>query len=169
MNFCSATWVMNIRCVCILLTTLGWSFGINVYSQKEDVQNPSYLAAEINLGETFDANTNFPDTKLQKGGLISLGWFHRNKDQEWSKRLNHPRTGLTLGYTDFGNWQEVGYALSLLSYLELNLFTKKSERWKLKTGLGISYLSQEFDSITNPNNRAVSTNYKMVFQKSIVL
>lgn len=93
-----------------------------------------------------------------------MGWFHNSKDQEWARRLNNPRTGLTLGYSDFGNWEKIGYAVTIAPFLEIKPFPKKNERWKLKTGLGLSYLSRQFDSITNPDNRAVSSKFKWSFR-----
>ncbi len=138
--------------------------GSYAYAQGPEKKNPFHFSAEINLGKTMEANTNFPETKMQKSAFISIGWRQQNYDREWAKRLRSPRTGLTLGYTDFGNSASIGYALSLLPYLELFPFSKDAQRWRLKTSLGISYLSKQFDSVANPFNRAVSTNYKWAFR-----
>jgi hypothetical protein len=136
----------------------------NSDAQEAEKKNPFYFSTEINLGQTMEANTNFPETKLQKSAFISVGWLQQNRDREWAKRLRNPRTGLTFGYTDFGNSESIGYALSLLPYLELYPFSKDAQRWRLKTSLGISYMSKQFDSVTNPFNRAVSTKYKWAFR-----
>ena len=143
----------------LLLLTNG-----NSFSQAPGNENPFHFSAEINLGQTMEANTNFPETKLQKSAFMSIGWRQQKTDREWAKRLKNPRTGLTFGYTDFGNSESIGYALSLLPYLELYPFSKDAQRWHLKTALGISYLSKQFDSVTNPFNRAVSTKYKWAFR-----
>ena len=116
------------------------------------------------MGYTFDANSDFPETKIQKGAFLSLGWLHSHKDQEWAKRLNNPRTGIAIGYTDFGNLEKIGYALTIAPYLEIKPFVKKNESWKLKSALGISYMSEQFDSITNPKNLAVSSDFKWSFR-----
>ena len=112
----------------------------------------------------MEANEGFPDTKIQKSALISIGWFQNTKDREWVRRLRNPRTGLTFGYTDFGNLDQIGYALTAMPFLEFYPFPKKNQKWRLKTGLGLSYLSRQFDSITNPFNRAVSTDFKWSFR-----
>lgn len=137
---------------------------ISANAQGPEKKNPFHFSAEINLGKTMEANTNFPETKLQKSAFISIGWLQQNHNREWAKRLRNPRTGLTFGYTDFGNSESIGYALSLLPYLELYPFSKDAQRWRLKTSLGISYLSKQFDSVANPFNRAVSTDYKWAFR-----
>ena len=136
----------------------------NLSAQTTSIENPKYFSTEVNLGYTFDANSDFPDTKIQKSIFASLGWIHCCKDQEWARRLKNPKTGLTIGYTDFGNLDKIGYALTIAPFLEIKPFAKKNERWKLKSALGISYLSKQFDSITNPTNRAVSSDFKWSFR-----
>ena len=156
---------------CKLLVLILFGLGTGVFtvslSQPIDRTNPSYISGEINIGKTMEANTGFPETKVQKSVFLSLGWFHENKDQEWARRLNRPRTGITMGYTDFGNMESIGYALTLMPYLEFYPFPRKNKRWRLKSGLGLSYLSEQFDSITNPLNRAVSTDFKWAFRSLI--
>ncbi|MGI9547468.1 MAG: acyloxyacyl hydrolase [Flavobacteriaceae bacterium] len=152
----------NIIRVSLLCIWLGHYSGI--YAQSPTVDNPLFFAAEINLGKTMEANTNFPETKIQKSALISLGWFHQNKDQEWARRLRSPRTGITFGYVDFGNRDQIGYAITLMPYFEVHPFAKSNQRWRVKAGLGLSYLSKQFDSVTNPFNRAVSTDFKWSFR-----
>ena len=93
-----------------------------------------------------------------------IGWDHLNGDQEWARRLRNPTTGVLLGVTDFGNPDEIGYALTAMPYLELNPFSSRNTRWKLRTGLGISYLTEKYDPVNNPFNRAVSTNFKWSFR-----
>jgi hypothetical protein len=136
----------------------------NVRAQTKGDKNPFHFSTEINIGKTMEANTNFPQTELQKSAFISIGWNQQNKDREWAKRLRSPRTGLTMGYADYGNLESIGYSLSILPYIELYPFSKNAQRWRLKTSLGISYLSKQFDSVSNPFNRAVSTKYKWSFR-----
>jgi len=93
-----------IRVVIFSFFTLG-------FAQTESLEEDKslYILPEISIGKTLEANRMFPETNLQTSFLISLGW-HNQKDVEWAKRLRFPKTGVTLGYIDFGNSENVGQA-----------------------------------------------------------
>lgn len=110
------------------------------------------------------SNTGFPDTGIQTSLFTGIGWDHQNGLQEWARRLRNPTTGILLGVTDFGNRENIGYSITLMPYLELNPFSNQTTRWKLRTGLGASYLTEKYDPVNNPFNRAVSTNFKWSFR-----
>jgi len=133
-------------------------------SQQDNTNNPSSFFVQLNLGSTLKANTGFPETGLQTGLLTGIGWHQLREDQQWAQWLRRPTTGILFGVTDFGNPENVGYALAFMPYLELNPFSNQNTRWKLRTGLGFSYLNRQFDPETNPFNRAVSTDIKWSFR-----
>ena len=96
---------------------------------------------------------------------------------EWTRQLNKPITGLVFAYTDFGNSENVGQALSVLSFLELRLFPGHTNRWNFHAGLGGSYMNKQYDPQINPNNKSISTKinwslrsfYSIVFLPRITL
>ena len=77
-------------------------------------------------------------------------------------RLKGLHTGVSLGLTDFGQLDSLGIAISMIPTVEFNAF--KSKRFKILTGLGASYFTKKYDPITNPNNRAVSTDITWAFR-----
>ncbi len=125
---------------------------------------PASLFLQLNVGKTGASNRGFPETKLLKGFFMGVGWHHRYGDREWARQLRGPSTGLMLGITDFGNKDKVGYATTIMPYLELNPFSGQNTLWKLRTGLGFSYFNKQFDPVDNPFNRAVSTKFKWSFR-----
>lgn len=124
--------------------------------------NDYIVTPEILIGVTGESNSEFPDRSLQKQFLISFGWDHAKNNQEWAKRLKYPRTGLSLGYTNFGNNKYLGHAFSLLPFIEFNGF--KKERFKVQIGTGISYFNKKYDLINNFYNRATSTDLTWSFR-----
>ncbi|MCF1421138.1 acyloxyacyl hydrolase [Mangrovimonas futianensis] len=123
--------------------------------------NTSYLTPEIQLGKTLEANDGFPNTQLQKSFFLSWGNYNNHRDQEWVYRLNQPKTGVTLGLIDFGNSEAIGTGLSAMTFIDFSL--NKSKKLRLKMGLGASYFNKQYDSIHNPMNRAISTNFTWSF------
>src|SRR5690606_36656372 len=91
---------------------------------------------EILIGQTMESNDGFPDTKLQKQALLNFGREHTNNPQEWARQLKVPKTGLSVGITDFGNLDSLGIALTAMPFIEFKAFG--SDRWKIVTGMGAS-------------------------------
>lgn len=118
------------------------------------------ISAEIFIGKTMPANYQFPKTTIQKDFFLSFGTSNECNDQEWVYRLNKPRTGISLGFYDFGNTEKLGFAYTIQPFIEFNIFKK----WSLNTSFGASYFDKLFDTETNYFNRSISThlnwNYK---------
>ncbi len=146
--------------ICFLL------FSACLYAQQTEETNPSthYISWELLFGKTMPSNSNFPETDPQKGLFLSLGKYQNNNPQEWAYRLNYPRTGVSLGFTDYGNGKNVGYSITAIPYVEFDIFRKEKKDMHLAIGLGGSYFNKSFDSITNPFNRAISTKFTWAFK-----
>lgn len=125
-------------------------------------QNETYFTPELSIGISAASNENFPDRNLQLQGLLHFTESNLQTDQEWAQWLNRPQTGITLGYTNFGNNGSLGSAYSILPFLEFNNF--KSTRWTTMIGLGGSYFTKKFDPIANFDNRAVATDITWSFR-----
>ncbi len=129
---------------------------------EKTTANPFIITPEIMAGITADSNSFFPDHDFQKQLIINLGWEHDHNPQEWAQRLKGPRTGLGFGYTDFGNAENLGGAITAMPFIEFNTFRK--EKLKAQVGMGVSYFTKKYDSISNPFNQAVSTDLTWSFR-----
>lgn len=133
------------------------------FSQNGDPSfNHLIISPEIMIGTMPESNSNFPSRGLQTQFLLSIGRDHRYNSQEWAQRLKGPRTGISLGYTDFGNKTELGEAITLIPFIEFKAF--KKEFLKINTGLGASIFSRKYHPVLNPNNQAVSTQLTWSFK-----
>ncbi len=117
---------------------------------------------EFLLGKTMEANDGFPDTRLQKQLILNFGRRQTNNPQQWAQRLKAPKTGLSVGVTDFGNLDSLGIALTAMPFIEFKAFG--SNRFKILSGIGASYFTEKFDPETNPQNRAVTTDITWAFR-----
>ncbi|RKE90903.1 acyloxyacyl hydrolase [Ichthyenterobacterium magnum] len=136
---------------------------MHTYCQEKET-TAFFITSEILIGETLEANTNFPETNLQKAFVLNLGKYHFSNEKEWYYRLKYPKTGISLAIIDFGNTQKIGKAYTIMPFIEFGLFRKKSQRWNLFLGAGGSYMDTQFDATTNANNQAITTKLNWSFR-----
>lgn len=108
------------------------------------------------------ANDGFPNTSFQKQAILGIGREHTSNPQEWASRLKGPKTGFSLGITDFGNLGSLGLAFTAMPIIEFKAFG--SEKLKVLSGAGISYFTKKYHPEANPVNRAVTTDLSMSFR-----
>ena len=137
---------------------------LNNYGQNEYDTSPFFFTPELLVGKTLEANTDFPETGVQKNMFLSFGRYNFNPNKEWAARLNYPKTGLSIGYTDFGNSENVGYAYSLIPFMEFPVFKSALSGLNLQIGIGASYMDTQFNEETNPFNRAITTKINWSFR-----
>lgn len=142
-------------------------FPVLIFGQADTLwkKNTLELTPEILLGKTAASNEDFPKTRLQKQFVFNIGRDQSDNPQEWAQRLKGPKTGFSLGYTDFGNRDKLGIALTAMPFIEFKAFRQK--RLKVLAGMGASYFTKKFDPEENPNNRAVTTDLSWAFRLNI--
>jgi len=148
-------------------TTIAFVFFYqNCFAQITNSNNNTsvFFIPEILIGKTLEANTDFPETKLQKNLFLSIGRYNFEPNKEWAARLNYPKTGISFGYTDFGNSDKVGRAYSILPFIEFSVLKKQIKGLNLQIGFGSSYTDTQYDVITNEFNRAITTKINWSFR-----
>lgn len=150
----------------LALYIIGLCFSICQYNfaQNENATSALFYIPEILLGKTLEANTDFPETSLQKNVFFSFGRYNFNPRKEWAARLNYPKTGLSIGFTDFGNSEKVGFAYTLIPFIEFPILKNTLSGLNLQIGLGGSYMDTQYNLETNPFNRAVTTKINWSFR-----
>lgn len=140
-------------------------FSLAVHAQESQNNwrtNARILNPELLFGQTFESNSNFPDTGLQYQVVMNFGMDNANNPQQWAQRLKAPVTGLSIGLTNFGNRDSLGLAISVIPYIQFNIF--KKEKLSALVGLGGSYHTEGFDAVNNPNNQATTTDLTWAFR-----
>lgn len=150
------------RKLLLLLTCL---LSLSMLSQQSETNSNSsdfIITPEIMVGVTADSNSNFPEHGLQKQLMVSFGWEHDNNPNEWAQRLKGPRTGVGIGFEDFGNLDSLGIGITLMPFFEFNTFRRKN--LKVQIGMGATYFNKQYDPVLNPNNQAVTTDLTWAFR-----
>ncbi len=125
----------------------------------------NYYTPEILIGSLSEPNTDFPLVGIQKTLYLSLGKYQQSNRQEWAFRLNYPKTGVSFGFSDYGNLEQVGRTYSMIPFSEFNLL--KSKRFKIYFGLGIAYHNVQYDIKSNPNNKGITTDFTWAFRSAL--
>lgn len=142
-----------------------FAFGVS-YAQEENSNNvySRYFMPELFIGILNEAGSGFPDRGLQKSVFVSLGSYNPINDQEWKYRLNNPQTGITTGFSEYGNTELIGWSISLYPYLEFHPFN--NDKITFYSSLGLSYHSEKFDLKENLTNKGVSTDLAWAYRLS---
>lgn len=115
---------------------------------------------EFNIGHSFTDFNEFPERNPQTNLLLNFGWS--NQDKPWDDRLKNIITGISLGYSNFGNNQELGSAFSLMPFMKFNI--SRNNRFSALLSVGTSYFTVEFDEENNFGNQAITTDFVWSFR-----
>lgn len=85
----------------------------------------------------------------------------------WEKKYNLPKLGLAATYFNYGLPEELGEVLSLTGFLDTNLKKYRKDELRLSLGTGIVYSNVIYNSITNPENKAVGSKISYVLRGNI--
>ncbi|SDQ30561.1 acyloxyacyl hydrolase [Flagellimonas zhangzhouensis] len=130
---------------------------VSTWAQQELPKNYGYLGFDVYVGMLGNSNSEFPEHGIQKSLFFNVGQFGSKEPKYWRYHLNGPKTGISLGFTDLGNKDALGYAYSVMPYAEFSLFPKTLDGFSLWVSMGGSYMTRRYNKETNPYNKGVST------------
>lgn len=129
--------------------------------------NYSFIRLQYDFGRTSPANTYFPETKPFEGVQLSVGKTHFSEDSEWVRQLNYPITGCSFSFSNFGNTEKIGRAVSVIPFLDFALFSNRTHKWHANVGVGVSYFDVIYDAVSNATNQAISTRFTWAFRSDV--
>ncbi len=87
---------------------------------------------------------------------VSVDWIWQLIDEKtWNTCNCYPRMGLSVSYFNFDN-EYLGYGITPSYFIEPSFRIYKQLQFALRGSLGLSYLSNPYDPVTNPNNQSYS-------------
>jgi len=99
-------------------------------------------------------NSHFPmyEISLQK---LTYG------QNRWEQKYDYPLVGFSLLYSGLGGYQELGNVYAAFPFLNFPLFRQRESTINLRLGLGLSWLENKFDNITNYKNFAIGSHLNL--------
>jgi hypothetical protein len=97
-----------------------------------------------------------------QGAELSI--FSTSKvNNHWQQLYNYPKYGFSLFYTSFGEDDVLGYAIGGDYFFNVNLVAKQRFTLYNRTGFGFSYISQNYNELSNPINESIGSKANVRF------
>jgi len=149
-----------IKLIKYITIILALSYFANGFSQADTNKQKHFIQPEYMVGKVLPMSNRFafPSTGYQQTAAINFG-FTNNDTTKWAKYYNQAESGFIVLYSNLGNNKVLGHQFSLLPFVSFNVFNNFKTPFKLKIGAGISYFTSRFDSLGNPTNEIVGSQF----------
>lgn len=133
---------------------------------QETGKDSWFLESALLAGRSIPNFSRFPDADIRQSFLIGVGKIHQDDSTHWHRYYNRPSLSLSFLYSDLGS-DELGKELSLIPYIVLNFSKKKQKSFYARFGLGLSYATNPWDSLTNRNNEILGAHWNWIFHAGL--
>lgn len=132
----------------------------SVFSQAQGVKGDSTsfsIEGKFQVGNILNLSPELEATATSSPKLMQLdfGWTNSTK-KAWDKCNCYVNNGISVMYSDFGNKEQLGEALSAVFFVEPYISYKHRTTFSFRAGAGPSYMNNVYDKDTNPNNEYYS-------------
>ena len=83
-------------------------------------------------------------------------------EKSWQYCFCYPRAGISFFYTNFANPEILGSSFALYPFIEPSINGDRRFYSTVRFGIGPTYLSNVFDSVSNPENKFYSTHISFI-------
>jgi len=153
------------------ILTNAFAFGQSDSLLRVDGKQPNIhsIGTGIQHGFIFAHSKEVQNTKGSHptGAELIVSW-QRSDAAVWSICNCLPRKGILLSYYDYDN-AILGKSITAAYFLEPTYRLSRNTYFSFKGSAGLSYLTDPFDSISNPTNKSYSTNLSAYLQVGIGL
>jgi hypothetical protein len=119
--------------------------------------NRALFEPELNFhaGKLVKIHGEYPENDMSFMTELNLSFKTRGR-QYWQQARQFPSMGLSVTYSTYGNEDVLGYSIGLVPTLRAE-WEKKKMILAVRGGIGLSWFSDPFDPIDNPENIAIGT------------
>lgn len=141
----------------MILSTCLSSFAIAQTDSTADQESIFSMGVGVQHGFIFPHSVDVQNTSgARPTGIESILSWQRTDSTIFALCHCNPRQGLLLSYYDY-DVDLLGKGVAAAYFLEPTYRISKSMLFSLKGAAGLSYLSNPYDSISNPTNQSYST------------
>ncbi len=108
-------------------------------------------------------------TKSFPWGLEIETRWQLMSEKSWQYCFCYPYTGISLFYTSFANKYVLGSAFALYPFVEPAINGDKMVHTSIRFGMGPVYLTNVFDSVSNPENQFYSSHLSFIVHLDVAL
>ncbi|MFA9371576.1 MAG: acyloxyacyl hydrolase [Labilibaculum antarcticum] len=134
---------------------------VNAQVQSQESKYLFFIEPELMLGKTVSNYNDFPKTDAVQSVFLSVG-IKDTRNLHSSQYYNHPTTGLSFSYSNFGNDSVLGKAYGIMPFIQFHPWGHLQKAWSLKFGMGGSYFTKSYKD--NEQNLAIGSKLTWSFQ-----
>ncbi len=152
---------MKIKPILILL------FLIPVLSYSQKIH---YAEIRLNGGFIAPHRIGMDDLSDKPSRGIELTTYYDfGKSNYYDAKYNSPYTGFGFSWQNLGNKETLGQSFAIFSFMELKLVEFNQFSFNSRINGGLTYITEKYDQITNPENIAIGTNVNFYFKLDLGL
>ncbi len=160
---------MKIRFVFILWAILYSSICISQTDSGKSCHS-FFIEPEILAGKIAPNYEPYPPSSAKETFVLDFG--ESNIDNKpWSRYYNHPDAGISVAFSQLGNPSVFGNELDVMPFITFNTTRRLKNTWYFKIGIGASFFTKHFDSVSNPEDNAIGStvtwNFKLFIYRSL--
>lgn len=129
----------------------------------EDHGNLLFFQSTIMAGRNYANYSTFPNTGWRQGVSLDIGLEARDTRNSYTTYYNYPLYGISLSMTHLGNDSALGTEFSITPFYAYNPFRNHQKGLYFRVGLGLSYFTSFYNSITNPVNESIGSSFTWAF------
>ncbi|WP_245905084.1 acyloxyacyl hydrolase [Pontibacter mucosus] len=153
--FCKKT---SLALYLLLLFTFLLSPAAPVAAQTEATKPALNLGLRTHYGFIIPHSDAIREVSYSHPRALELDLsLHFTSEKAWQYLQGYPRLGASFSYINFDNLQVLGDAYTFILYVEPFLSAHRRFSLSFRFGAGLSYQSNVYDSISNPQNQFYST------------
>lgn len=80
-----------------------------------------------------------------------------DSSRNWHQACKYPRWGVSYLFMHFGNQNELGWAMGLVPYVNIDFLNREKFRLYGTFGVGLAFVSKPFDRIRNERNNVIGS------------
>ncbi len=80
-------------------------------------------------------------------------------NQRWEAMYAYPIIGVSLWTSYLGEFKEIGKAIAIYPFIDFPIFGDQTNSLNFRLGVGLGYLTNKFDRITNYKNFAIGSHF----------
>lgn len=146
-------YLIIIVCICNFLQA-----AVDSLPQNKSLKNPVGYTLRTHIGGIYKHTPAYSkigslnNTYASEIGII----LPKCGTHNWHQAFNYPEVLFTLMYTDFGS-KYLGKGISVLANIQMDAIKTEAYSIYLRMGAGAAYITERFDSISNPNNEIIGS------------
>jgi Lipid A 3-O-deacylase (PagL) len=122
-----------------------------------------FIQPDVYIGKLLKIHEEMTNPGISS--VINVGFnFQTFGKRDWHQDLNFPEIGVSVGYTQFGNMDTLGFSLAVVPQLYLRKKNGRPLQLEWTFGAGLAWFNNPYDRDDNPGNKVIGSRFSAVIK-----